>query len=50
MVIPKTWRISQYGYLLAEAAILMAADIIGLLVRFDSAVSPDLAESCIRAW
>ena len=50
MVIPKTWRISQYGYLLVDAAILMAADIIGLLVRFDFAVSPDLAQSCIRAW
>lgn len=50
MVIPKTWRISQYGYLLVDAAILMAADIIGLLLRFDFAVSPDLAQSCIRAW
>jgi len=28
----------------------MAVDIIGLLVRFDFAVSPDLAQSCIRAW
>ncbi len=49
-MIPRTWRISQRRYLLLDALILMAADVIGLLVRFDFAVSPDLAQSCIRAW
>ncbi len=49
-VVPRTWRISQRRYLLLDALILMAADVIGLLVRFDFAVSPDVAQSCIRAW
>jgi len=49
-VIPRAWRISQRRYLLTDALILMAADIIGLLVRFDFAVSPDLAQSCMRVW
>jgi FlaA1/EpsC-like NDP-sugar epimerase len=49
-VIPRTWRISQRRYLLLDALILMAADVIGLLVRFDLAFSLDLAQSCILAW
>ena len=49
-MIPRTWRISQRRYLLLDALILMAADVIGLLVRFDLAFSLDLAQSCILAW
>ena len=49
-VVPRTWRISQRRYLLIDAAVLMAADIIGLLVRFEYAVPLASAQSCMQAW
>lgn len=49
-MIPRTWRISQRSYLLLDALILMAADMIGLLVRFEYAVPLASAQSCIRTW
>ncbi|MEA4883849.1 MAG: nucleoside-diphosphate sugar epimerase/dehydratase [Clostridia bacterium] len=49
-MIPRSWRISQVRYLLLDSAALMAADMIGLLVRFDGVVPPGMAQSCMRAW
>lgn len=48
-MIVKRIRISQWRYLVLDALVLALADIMGLLIRFDTAVPQDVAASALYA-